>query len=290
MKNIAAFILALIVLICFSGCSAETAPEIPEEEKTILQKIEEAETLEDIENSYGGDSRDYYDLPYAETRAISEKVIEILFSDGKLNGIYHYNEYYTPGTKIYEDIGSSQSDTIAICVVSPEEIYIAPYSFLTGAGKGNDVNSLPQLKGCEKYKYKAVSATPYVIDLQYVKDNSELTISYEEDHIAILGNLVHYNDINKLRWGNDYYLDKDKSTSTAQADYEENLAEKEERDKIKNSPPKVGMTESQVKSSKWGYPSKINRNEYSWGVTEQWVFEEGYVYFENGIVTSVQYR
>ena len=126
--------------------------------------------------------------------------------------------------------------------------------------------------------------------MKYVEDGSELTIKYEKDCITFYDKLVHYDDVNKLRWGNDYYLDKDKSISTAKSELEENIAEKEERDKIKNSPPKVGMTESQVKSSKWGYPSKINKNEYSWGTTEQWVFEEGYVYFENGIVTSVQHR
>ena len=75
--------------------------------------------------------------------------------------------------------------------------------------------------------------------------------------------------------------------------YRDNVfAEKIREDIAKNytSKPQVGMSESQVRNSSWGSPNKINRDTYSWGTTEQWVYDYGYVYFENGRVTSVSER
>lgn len=54
--------------------------------------------------------------------------------------------------------------------------------------------------------------------------------------------------------------------------------------------PTIGMTASQVKASTWGSPRKINKDTYSWGTTEQWVYSRGYIYFENGKVTSISER
>lgn len=55
--------------------------------------------------------------------------------------------------------------------------------------------------------------------------------------------------------------------------------------------PQIGMTSSEVKSTNWGNPDKINKDTYSWGTTEQWVYNnKGYIYFRNGIVTSISER
>ena len=51
------------------------------------------------------------------------------------------------------------------------------------------------------------------------------------------------------------------------------------------------MTASEVRKTLWGEPDKINKDTYSWGTTEQWVYYNyGYVYLKNGIVTSVSQR
>jgi hypothetical protein len=47
------------------------------------------------------------------------------------------------------------------------------------------------------------------------------------------------------------------------------------------------MTNEQVKLS-WGEPDRINRSVGSWGVSEQWVYQDRYLYFKNGILTSYQ--
>ena len=54
--------------------------------------------------------------------------------------------------------------------------------------------------------------------------------------------------------------------------------------------PCVGMTKGEVLLSTWGYPDKKNIYKYEWGTKEQWVYEGyKYIYFENGIVTSISY-
>lgn len=54
--------------------------------------------------------------------------------------------------------------------------------------------------------------------------------------------------------------------------------------------PRLGMTKEQVINTKWGKPTKKNVDEYEWGTFEQWVYPNyRYVYFENGIVTSISY-
>ncbi len=51
----------------------------------------------------------------------------------------------------------------------------------------------------------------------------------------------------------------------------------------------LGMTDEMARLSK-GSPTKINRTVGSWGVHEQWVYDnqDTYLYFENGILTSWQ--
>ena len=53
--------------------------------------------------------------------------------------------------------------------------------------------------------------------------------------------------------------------------------------------PSIGMTKEEVEKSTWGTPKKVNKTTYSWGTTEQWVYDNfRYVYFQNGIVSAIQ--
>ena len=81
-----------------------------------------------------------------------------------------------------------------------------------------------------------------------------------------------------------------KSDEEVKLQKEKEEQEREEYEKT-HYEPKIGMTKEEVRNSKWGTPDKINKDEYSWGTTEQWVYEHrGYIYFENGFVTSIQHR
>lgn len=50
---------------------------------------------------------------------------------------------------------------------------------------------------------------------------------------------------------------------------------------------RIGMTASMCREA-WGTPIDINRTTGSWGVHEQWVYYDSYLYFENGILTTIQ--
>lgn len=50
----------------------------------------------------------------------------------------------------------------------------------------------------------------------------------------------------------------------------------------------VGMTEQDALDSSWGKPRKINRTTNAYGVSEQWVYDGGYLYFKDGVLTSIQ--
>lgn len=64
----------------------------------------------------------------------------------------------------------------------------------------------------------------------------------------------------------------------------------EKREIIGSAKPTIGMTAQEVRNSSWGSPKKINTDTYSWGTKEQWVYDNGYIYLENGIVTSISER
>jgi hypothetical protein len=50
----------------------------------------------------------------------------------------------------------------------------------------------------------------------------------------------------------------------------------------------LGMTSEDVLKSGWGKPKAVNRTTNIYGVSEQWVYDGGNLYFENGTLTAVQ--
>ena len=58
---------------------------------------------------------------------------------------------------------------------------------------------------------------------------------------------------------------------------------------VKEGEIRIGMNRDEVEMS-WGVPYDINTTITSYGTHEQWVYRnKGYVYFNNGIVDSIQY-
>lgn len=52
--------------------------------------------------------------------------------------------------------------------------------------------------------------------------------------------------------------------------------------------PYIGMPKNEVGSSTWGYPKKTNKTTTVYGTREQWIYEDGYIYITDGIVTAIQ--
>ncbi len=57
----------------------------------------------------------------------------------------------------------------------------------------------------------------------------------------------------------------------------------------KRKKPNIGMTKDEVLNSTWGKPEDINKTTTKYGTREQWCYSGyKYIYFEDGIVTSIQ--
>ena len=130
---------------------------------------------------------------------------------------------------------------------------------------------------------------------EYVEKNGDFILAHENAY----GHLIEYDGIDEfneflkdnefvemiINYRNNIWLPlKIKSYE----EYIEKERKEEERiNAMKNKEPKIGMTAEEVEYGAWGKPDKINKDTYSWGTTEQWVYKKGYVYFQNGRVTSV---
>ena len=86
----------------------------------------------------------------------------------------------------------------------------------------------------------------------------------------------------------DFYIDYKKNVFFTKYDVE-NPSENDSKSDS-NYEPSIGMTAEQVENSTWGSPKKKNKDTYSWGTTEQWVYSKGYIYFRNGRVSSISER
>jgi len=63
----------------------------------------------------------------------------------------------------------------------------------------------------------------------------------------------------------------------------------EERKQKRSRGVHIGMSKDDALASSWGKPEKINTTTNVYGTREQWVYGgSGYLYFENGVLTSIQ--
>lgn len=295
------FCLALLV-----GC-ASTPTEKRGADMTLEEQIEAAGTFSELTLCRERFQKEYLWAKNVEdeketlTNAIFEKQLSYMFSDGKLNGTYYYNDDFT-GLFSELTYGSKVSYTIVIYTAGEDEIYVIPLEEAP-----NEIQEIPNLPNASEYKYTAVRCSlgiggdgddPAIYtDLQRILDGHRICLSYHEDsgYLNIGGNLPQQLDADGERTmpsSQDYYADESASLEASQAEHDELLSKKEERlkaeEELSQSPPKVGMTKSEVERCARGYPDKKNIFTYSWGTSEQWVYRSrGYVYFENGVVTSV---
>lgn len=58
-------------------------------------------------------------------------------------------------------------------------------------------------------------------------------------------------------------------------------------EKILNGDIEIGFDEDMCRAA-WGWPNKRNTTKTKYGTSEQWVYDNGYLYFENGILTTIQ--
>lgn len=51
---------------------------------------------------------------------------------------------------------------------------------------------------------------------------------------------------------------------------------------------RLGMSQQDVLDSNWGRPERVNTTTTKYGVHQQWVYNRSYLYFEDGVLTSIQ--
>lgn len=99
---------------------------------------------------------------------------------------------------------------------------------------------------------------------------------------------------------------KDAETKRAQREQADRAANAEKIARVKaeraklcpsgSIEPRIGLTSSQIRECVgYPYPDQVNKSVYSWGTTEQWVYDfppgSGlirYMYFRNNVLTSFQ--
>ncbi len=75
--------------------------------------------------------------------------------------------------------------------------------------------------------------------------------------------------------------------TTAQAENYRTKFGKENFNVVLQGKVRIGMTKEMCALS-WGQPKKINETLLSGRVSEQWVYNDNYLYFENGVLTALQ--
>lgn len=291
----------LSVVLSFLFLAGCTSPKTFDE-MTVEERIEAAADYAGISACIKDSGIYRSNYTDEEKDALFEKIKVFLFTEGNINETYYYNEQFIPGTFGQEQYGSALSYSIVVYGVDGEEIYLVPADVAP-----TDPQDIPGMTNAEEYKYKAVRdgnvgfydsddvECKFNFDLHRVSDGYELSIQYLHNSklLDLYGNLPQQLDDEgkKTMPSQTYYADEETSISIAQSEYDEAVAkkeaEKDAKEKLKKSAPKVGMSKSEVEQCAWGSPKKKNVDTYSWGTTEQWVYSRGYVYFRNGIVTSV---
>ncbi|MCM3278768.1 hypothetical protein M3616_10915 [Bacillus velezensis] len=71
--------------------------------------------------------------------------------------------------------------------------------------------------------------------------------------------------------------------------YSENDDEQSEDEEYQEKKIAIGMTKQEVIQLKdWGRPMSINKTTTASGINEQWVYGSRYLYFDNGVLTTIQ--
>ena len=293
-----------------AGCSQTTEEDTKKEvEKDAKSLIFEAENVVDALSIFGS--------LYEEAENEEEKEqIQDYMNEYFLNDINGYLYYEAPS-----DIEMHvRHDERAIYVKSREEVYIIPYSEKELKDMKLELEDIPQMENSEDYKYY-VSEIKSFTEIDYEKkehlkveaifksynadeslpDNINSirifcyatreamrfdTYGYFADEINMVPEKNKENDWGAVR----AYYKYAETASIKKSEHEQMIEERTAKYNEEPKEPALGMTKSEIENSSWGKPDKKNIDEYEWGIEEQWVYNRGYIYFEDGIVTGIQHR
>ena len=326
MKKIWFLILSAVLVLGVTGCASKEAKkdEIQKEELSFNNLKEAMDYYYNKINS----STDSNEKKEYENK-LNEYILNDLNGFYYYRGTKTEIKKYTyPSLRYKAVVVDDMFDNRAIYVKNKDEVYIAPYGEEELKDMGYKLEDLPKLENSDLYKYRITDLhTEYdkaaafeykyaYVTFESIKVNNSSTVaefneikmnySYEKNDTGEALNYYfsgffadltkeenQYNSNTKpaIQSGRAYYRDEQEAIGYNLQEKAEDEEADNKSEALKNSKPSVGMTADEVKKSKWGYPDKINKDTYSWGTKEQWVYDDhGYVYLENGVVTSVSER
>lgn len=204
------------------------------------------------------------------------------------SAISEYEEgNFEEAKEIFQELGDYEE--------SQKYIYdIEKMSYIQGIWVCEESSSLLNIRGNSLESYSCFgfgdsSIYKYLIgNTKYFKvDSRSGKIKLENGKIVVYDILGEEIDNVKLEY------DKEKDnifdiTNTLSGDLK-SIYKKEELKITEIKDPTIGMTKSEVENSTWGEPEDINRTITTYGTREQWCYSNyRYIYFEDGIVTSIQ--
>lgn len=202
---------------------------------------------------------------------IKEKCNEIIYTTAIIN-----NNNYTKEIELLEKIPEyKDSKELINSIKTAHELDGEWY----GGGYDWIINGKHCYKVYSNYSYK------YTYDHYYCKyENNILYIFNNEPQMDNLENAVF-----KMQQENGKLVYLPYSFSQTKVTLSKISNNTKPKDKVKILEPSIGMTKTEVENSTWGKPTKINKTTTSYGVHEQWCYSNyKYIYFENGVVTSIQ--
>ena len=240
---------------------------------------------------YAGDESMYI-MPYSIDQL---KSYGLKFNDGAISlSSLQKNKFFEPYLMTYDKVtGMSEEQNIFFIGFKANEAICEELGDITV-----DLGICPK-KGNGYNQISVYGGLPNLIGLgaknqeQYLKDSKKIITDFAN------GDLTQ-EEVNETKFmyifedgryfeNEASYEDYKKAVKESKEAAEKSRQEEQYKKRLKESEPMIGMTAEEVKMTKWGEPSKINKTETRYGTHEQWVYNLfGYVYLDDGIVTSVQ--
>ena len=121
-----------------------------------------------------------------------------------------------------------------------------------------------------------------LLDIKYSIEKAETEKNLQMENV-FKAQLAKNSDKRYLDYYNSLYISEKKKFRTAYKKWGSKTAKE-----ICEGEVRLGWSKEKCRLS-WGEPRDINTSIGSWGVHEQWCYGQGYLYFENGKLTSIQY-
>ncbi len=196
------------------------------------------------------------------------------------------------------ELNNSTSETVELSRVETESTEPSDYSAETTIKTNDFGDRLDEFQGeweSETGHRKVIISGNTVNYIHYDFKNEDKVskvftfyFALDENDKLVVQNQYHQTRAILLIDDNGTLIKKDSYTGEEEDKYKK-ISDNTEVPSV-SPEPYVGMTSFEVYSSTWGAPKKINKTTTVNGVSEQWVYDYGYIYIINGYVTAIQER